>query len=120
MIDLLRRYQPALAWLATLRQQPLGIPGLVAMELFQGCRNAKEQQKLERVLDVYPLYWPSSTDCERALKDYLVYHLSNNLGVMDALIAQTAVGLEVPLVTFNEKHYRLISHLQIIQPYERE
>lgn len=39
MIDILRQYKPALDWLKMLNNEEIGIPGLVAMELIQGCRN---------------------------------------------------------------------------------
>jgi predicted nucleic acid-binding protein len=119
MIDIFRNYAPALAWLTILESQELGLPGLVVLELLQGCRNQLEQQKLEKVLRAYPRYWPTQADCERALNDYASYHLSHHLGILDALIAETAVGLGVELATFNEKHYRVVKELQIVQPYLR-
>jgi len=39
MIDILRRYEPAMAWLRALGSEELALPGLVAMELLQGCGN---------------------------------------------------------------------------------
>ncbi|WP_069471804.1 PIN domain-containing protein [Candidatus Marithrix sp. Canyon 246] len=119
MIDILRQYKPALDWLNLLDSEEIGIPGLVAMELIQGCRNSVELQKVEKILHSYRLYWSEKTDCERALNDYATYHLSNNIGMIDALIAELAVGLNVQLATFNTKHYRVIKNLQIIQPYQR-
>jgi predicted nucleic acid-binding protein len=119
MIDILRQYKPALDWLKMLNNEEIGIPGLVAMELIQGCRNSVELQKVEKRLRSYRLYWSEKTDCERALNDYATYHLSNNLGMIDALIAELAVGLNVQLATFNTKHYCVIKSLQIIQPYQR-
>ncbi len=38
MVDILRRHGPAVAWLDSLGTAAVGIPGLVAMELLQGCR----------------------------------------------------------------------------------
>jgi len=66
------------------------------------------------------LYWPDQADCERAFDDYLSYHLSHGLGILDALIAETAVGQGARLATFNTKHYSVVGTLQTIQPYERE
>jgi len=120
MVDVMRRYAPALAWLDTLDLETIGIPGLVAMELLQGCRNQKEQRQVERVLRPYILCWPSQASCARAFDDFAAYHLSHNLGILDALIAQTAVGLDVELATFNTKHYGVVSGLQTIQPYNRD
>ena len=93
------------------------MPGLVVMELLQGCQNKAEQQRVEQFCHPYVLYWPTEADCQRALQDFASYHLSNNLGLLDALIAHTAVGLNEKLATFNVKHYGVVSSLTTIQPY---
>ena len=43
MIDLLRKYPSAFAWLASLGDEEIGLPGFVVMELIQGCKNKLEQ-----------------------------------------------------------------------------
>ncbi len=45
--------------------------------------------------------------------------LSKNLGILDALIASTAVGAGETLATFNVKHFKSVPGLTIIQPYKR-
>lgn len=116
-VDILRKYSPALAWLQGLGSAPLGFPGLVVMELIQGCRNKGEQQQVEQFCQPYSVSWPTEADCQRALQDFAAFHLSHNLGLLDSLIAHTAVGLNEPLATFNVKHYGAIASLITIQPY---
>lgn len=117
MIDVSRGYAPAVAWLASLGGAPLDLPGIVAMELLQGCQNLAEQQRMGRLIRNFTRRWPSATDCERAFQDYATFRLSHGLGLIDALIGATAVGLGEPLATFNVKHYGIIPGLQTIQPY---
>ncbi len=74
MIDVLRRHSPAVAWLQASPAEELGLPGLVVMELLQGCRTLDEQQRVEALLRPYTLYWPTQTDCARALADFTAYH----------------------------------------------
>jgi hypothetical protein len=119
MVDVLRKHGPALEWLATLDSERLGIPGLVAMELLQGCRNRAEQRRVESLLRPYRLYWPTEMDCMRAYGDFSAHHLSTGIGLLDALIAEIAVGLSVKLSTFNGGHYRAIAALEVLRPYER-
>jgi predicted nucleic acid-binding protein len=119
MIDVMRGYTPAVSWLQALNLEPIAIPGLVAMELLQGCHDRTEQQRVETILRSYALYWPTQADCDRAFADFAAYRLSHGMGILDALIAATAVGLDARLVTFNEKHYRMVYMLETVQPYER-
>lgn len=119
MIDILRRHSSALAWLDSLNTEAIGIPGLVATELIQGCRSKSEQRPLEKFLRPYVLYWPDRADCARAFEDFVSLYLSRGLGLMDALIAEIAVGAGADLATFNTKHYSAVRALRTIQPYER-
>jgi predicted nucleic acid-binding protein len=105
MVDILRGHPPAVTWLAGSGHIPLALPGLVAMELLQGCRNLAEQQRLERDLLRFTLHWPTQADCQEAFRDFAAYRLSHNLGLIDALIGHTALGMGEELATFNVKHF---------------
>jgi hypothetical protein len=119
MIDLLRQYPPAVAWLDSIGEEEIVLPGFVVMELIQGCRNKTEQEKVERELTVYSVAWPSPEKCDEALSVFACYHLSHGLGILDAMIGQMAVALNLPLYTFNQKHYTAIPGLKTAQPYEK-
>jgi len=120
MIDLLRQYPPAIGWFDALDdEEKLLLPGYVMMELIQGCRNKAEQDRLQRELADYGVVWLAPADCDKGLDVFTRYHLSHNAGLLDVLIGQTAVALEVPLYTFNHKHYRFIPGVQTVQPYEK-
>lgn len=119
MIDLLRQYPPAVAWLDSLGEEEIVLPGFVVMELIQGCRNKAEQEEVERELGAYSVAWPSPETCDEALSLFARYHLSHGLGILDALISQMAVALNLPLGTFNQKHYAAVPNLKTAQPYEK-
>ena len=120
MVDLLRQYPPAVAWLDSLGDEEVLLPGFVVMELIQGCRSKAEQEKVEKALADYGVAWPLPETCEKASSAFSCYHLTHGLGIMDALIGQMAVDLGVPLFTYNQKHYEPILNLRSIQPYERD
>ena len=115
MVDVVRGHPPAGAWLIGLG--PVGLPGLVAMELLQGCQNLTVQRRLEKQLQRYTLHWPTLADCQRGYQDFAAYRLSHGLGLLDALIGATAVGLGETLATFNVKHFAVIAGLTTVQPY---
>lgn len=78
MIEITRNSPSALAWLQSLGVIELGLPGLVVMELIQGCRNKVEQQKVQKLIDHYDFFWPTELDCQYAQSDFAAYHLSDN------------------------------------------
>jgi len=39
-----------------MQDQEIGLPGLVAMELIQGCQHVREQKQLEKYLSRFPLF----------------------------------------------------------------
>ncbi len=79
MIDVLRGYEPAKEWLKNAPE--IGLPGLVVMELLQGCSNAREQRQLEQSLSKYRFYWPDEESCNRALALFAERRLSDNIGL---------------------------------------
>jgi len=119
MIDLLRQYAPAVNWLDSLGEEEILLPGFVVMELLQGCSNKVEQAKVEQFLTGFEIVWPLPETCEEALEVFARYHLSHKVGLLDALIGQTAVALNLPLHTFNRKHYAAIPNLVTVAPYKK-
>lgn len=118
LIDVQRGHPPAVAWYTSLPAYPT-VPGLIIMELMQDARNKREVEQALRLVKPLPVAWPTNTDCERALQDFRVLHLSHSLGLIDSLVAAMAIGLGATLGTFNVKHYRAIAGLVMEQPYRR-
>ena len=119
MIDVMRQYQPAIAWLRSLDEEEIILPGFVVMELIQGCRNEAEQGKVMRELKDHGTVWPSPETCKEALSVFVNYHRNHGIGILDVLIGQMAVALNLPLHTFNQKHYLAVPNLKTVQPYEK-
>lgn len=118
LIDLLRGHPPAVAWFASLTA-PVSVSGFAALELAQGCANKQELRRIRRVLAPFPLVWPETADMLRAYDEYADLRLSHGIGLLDTLIATTAVGQGLPLATFNVRHYRAVPGLSTVQPYIR-
>ena len=116
LIDVQRGHSGAIAWFGGLTDLP-AVPGIVAMELIQDALNARQVRDVQTLIAPLPIVWPTESDCQRALNDFTVLHLSHGLGLLDSLIASCAVGLELPLLTFNIKHYRHIPGLTTHQSY---
>lgn len=119
VIDFLRKYPPAIEWLTLLGDEEIALPGYVVMELIQGCTNKIELRGLKKFISAFEVIWPSSPTCDKALEIFVKDNLSHNLGLLDELIGQTAVSLDLPIHSFNRKHYEVIPGLVTVQPYQK-
>jgi predicted nucleic acid-binding protein len=119
LVDILRRHPPAVQWVQSVANDELIIPGYVALELVQGCRSKRDIDAVTKILKPFKLVWPAAMYCERAYQILLTHWITNGLGMIDSLIAQTAIGLDVPLHTFNRKHFESVPGLRTTQPYVR-
>lgn len=118
-IDMLRGRPEAINWLSGLAGDDIILPGYVAMEAIQGCRDKHELQRTQREISNYQIVWSSPADCAGALNTFAGYHLSHALGLIDSLIAHTAISLDTPLHTMNVKHYSCVPGLKWVVPYKR-
>ena len=118
LIDILRNHLPAIAWFEGLEEVPTA-SGIAAMEIISGCRNRQELRAAELFLALFPIAWPTREDLERALGTLLPRRLTNGIGLLDSIVAATALGIDQELATFNVKHYSGVEGLRMVQPYKR-
>jgi predicted nucleic acid-binding protein len=59
------------------------------------------------------------TQTIRVLADFAVARLDRRIGILGVLIGETAVGLGLPLHTFNVRHFQAIPGLRVVEPYLR-
>src|SRR5438034_9170905 len=91
IIDIQRGFPAALAWFASLKEPP-GISVYSVMELIQDAQNKDHIDKAQRIVSRLTIVYATEADQRRALNDYKQFHLSHNLGLLDALIAASAIG----------------------------
>jgi predicted nucleic acid-binding protein len=119
-IEILRGRPDAIAWYGSLPDDEiLAMPGYVVMELAAGCINRAELRDLQRWLVRFRILWLPQNRSHEALQQYFEVTLRNAIGVMDFLIAHTALFHAVPLTTFNIMHFRAVRGLRISVPYRR-
>ncbi len=118
LIDVQRANSNAALWFSTLTEIPF-VPGFVCMELLQDAQNNRQVRQVQQMLAPLPIIWPATPDCEQALALFSRLHLSHGLGLIDALIAATALGRGATLCTMNIKHYRSVDNLLLSHPYSR-
>ncbi len=85
------------------------------MELVQGMRNKNELNSLRKALHVWntKILYLSEEISAKAMFLVEQHYLGHSLELADALIGSTAIHYGLPLVTANDKHYKIIKGLKI-------
>jgi len=117
VIDFSRGDATAARTLAHLEaEHSIALSVVTKMELLVGCRNKTELQQLVRFLARYEIIDTEVSIVSIAAAMIEEYALSHGLQIPDALIAATAIALEIPLVTKNQRDYKFIHQLFLL-PY---
>ncbi len=84
------------------------------MELVQGMRNKNELNSLRKALHIWntKILYISEEISAKAMFLVEQHYLSHSLQLADALIGSTAIHYGLPLVTANDKHYKIIKGLK--------
>ena len=85
------------------------------MELVQGMRNKKELNILRQALKIWntQLLYISENISAKAMFFVEQHFLSHSMQLADALIGATAITCGIPILTANDKHYKILKDLQI-------
>ncbi len=88
------------------------------MELLIGCHNKSELRSLDRFLLRFDIVKLNEQSSEIAIDLLHRYRLSHGLLIADALVAATALSLNMPFLTKNRRDYRFIKGLHLLSyPY---
>jgi hypothetical protein len=93
--------------------EKLAISTITAMGCLFGARNQPELQRLEKFLTQFDLAKLDAAISDRALQLIRQHTLSHGLEVPDALIAATAIVMDVPFASRNQRDYRFIGGLRL-------
>jgi len=85
------------------------------MELVQGMRNKQELTKLRKALNGWnaQILHVSEEVSAKAMFYVEQHFLSHSMQLADALIGATAIAHGLPILTGNNKHYKVMTDLQI-------
>ena len=85
------------------------------MELVQGMRNKKELNRLRQALHAWnsKILYITEEISAKAMFAVEQHFLSHSLQLADALVGSTAIAHGLPLLTGNDKHYKIIKGVQI-------
>jgi len=118
LIDLLRDDHRAEAYLNDLPDDTgLYTHAMVKIEVLLGIHSAKELGKFDRLFRQFELLHPNDADSATSLASLRRLHLSHKIGYPDCIIAATAIRHGLPVVTINDRHFRLFHGLKVLRPY---
>jgi hypothetical protein len=85
------------------------------MELVQGLRNKKELNHLRKALHGWnaQILYISEEISAKAMFYVEQHFLSHSMQLADALIGATAIAYGFPILTGNDKHYKVMRDLEI-------
>jgi len=85
------------------------------MELVQGMRNKKELNILRKAIHSWnaKILYISEAISSKSMFFVEQHFLSHSLQIADAFIGATAVTYGLPILTGNDKHYKIIKDIQL-------
>ena len=117
LIDAGRGIDDAVACLKQIQgQRSLAVSVITQLELIVGCRNKRELASVGDFLRRFQIVQLNEHISRQAVDLMNEYRLSHGLLIADALIAATAVHLELSFISKNQRDYRFIDGLELL-PY---
>jgi hypothetical protein len=85
------------------------------MELVQGMRNKRELNNLRRALHVWNsnILYISEEISVKAMFFVEQHFLNHSIQLADALIGATAIAYGLPVLTGNDKHYKILKDVHL-------
>lgn len=116
LIDFSRRSQQAINWLGQLEgEYRIAVSDISRMELMVGARNKMELAVIESSLKRFVSISLSESISRLAVELIQQYRLSHGLLIPDALIAASALSWSIPLATKNQRDFRFIEKLRLVE-----
>ncbi len=117
LIDIGRDIRDARDYLSELgREKTLAISMITNLELIVGCRNKSELALLDHFISLFQVIKLNNRISDIAFDLLKTYRLSHGLLIPDALIAATAISVDCPLLSKNQRDFRFINELDLL-PY---
>jgi hypothetical protein len=117
LIDVLRGYPPALAWVQANANRLFVISSLTRMEIVTGTRDKASLRRDLAVVSQYAVIYLSDDDSRWALQQFEAIYLRHRVEIIDCLIAATSFRLNVPIYTRNARDYAPFSGVAAQIPY---
>ncbi len=92
------------------------INSVIEMELIQGAHNKREMQKIIRNINGFRRLEINQNILDLATQLLTQYLLSHHLQLPDAIIAACALIYDIPIFTYNVKHFKYLPNIKLFAP----
>jgi predicted nucleic acid-binding protein len=116
LIDVSRGVSQAIRELENLEEtKTLAISVITKFELMVGCKDKKELRELKLFLERFEVLHLSEAISIKAVELFNKFRLSHDVKIADMLIASTAITYNIELISKNQKDFKFIDELQLIE-----
>lgn len=116
LVDYLRGRDAAIRWLDGL-SWPRYVSTITVAELYAGVRDGEERPRLDDFVETFSHVGIDTQTARDAGLVLRQYQKSHGIGLADAVIAASAIALNLTLVTHNRKHFPMLERVHT--PYRR-
>ena len=113
IIEILKGDEKTIKMIERIGLENIAISSVTVMELYFGALNKKELNKIKKHLKALNIVHFDNDVSELAVSMIESYSKSYGLQIPDAIIAATALSLEIKLFTLNLKDFRYIDGLKL-------
>jgi len=115
LIEILKGNDKTITTIENIGLENIAISSITVMELYFGALNKRELNKIRKDLKALNIIHFNNDISELAVAMIERYSKSHGLQIPDAIIAATAMSLEITLFTLNLKDFRYIDDLTLLQ-----
>jgi len=113
IIETLKGDEKSIKIMESIGLENIAISSVTVMELYFGALNKRELNKIKKHLKALNIVHFDNDVSELAVSMIESYSKSHGLQIPDAIIAATALSLEIKLFTLNSKDFRYIDGLKL-------
>jgi predicted nucleic acid-binding protein len=92
----------------------LYINSIIEMELIQGAHNKREMQKIINSINGFKRLETNQTVLDLATQLLIHYSPAYNLQLPNAIIAACALIYDIPMFTYNVKHFKYLPNIKLL------
>jgi predicted nucleic acid-binding protein len=93
----------------------LSVSVITAMELYSGCRSKKDLKRVDELISDIHIEFVTKSISKTAFDLMKKFRSSHGVEINDMLIAATSLNLEAKMISKNQKHYKFIPDIELLE-----